>query len=150
MIAMTCIMTMNWNQQKEGLIFIMSKFKVGDKVAPKGKPYLLFGQVLAELFEGWYTIMGQDGDWGIMPEDDLSLYEEIPDMTDDEIYAMLKPKMDKSNVWTYGYRVVGYRDGHRLVRADDDVVKAIALAYRSGYLRAKKGRPFKIGEDKCE
>lgn len=84
----------------------------------------------------------------IVKLDQIAPYQEIPDMIDDEIYAMLKPKMDKSNVWTYGYRVVGYRDGHRLVRADDDVVKAIALAYRSGYLRAKKGRPFKIGGEK--
>ena len=29
-----------------------------------------------------------------------------------------------------------------------DVKQAIALAYRSGYLRAKKGRPFKIGGEK--
>ena len=28
------------------------------------------------------------------------------------------------------------------------VKHAIALAYRSGYLRAKKGRPFKIGGEK--
>ena len=30
----------------------MSEFKVGDKVAPRGKSYLLFGQVLCEAFEG--------------------------------------------------------------------------------------------------
>ena len=28
------------------------------------------------------------------------------------------------------------------------VKHAIALSYRSGYLRAKKGRPFKIGGEK--
>ena len=122
----------------------MSKFKVGDKVAPKGKPYLLFGQVIAELFEGWYTIIGQDGDWGVMPEDDLELYDETA-LSDDEIYYMLKPKMKNSNVWNQGYRAVAYDDGYHLVREDNDVIKAIALAYRSGYLRAKKGRPFKIG-----
>ncbi len=111
----------------------MSKFKVGDKVAPRGKPYLLFGQVLCEAFEGWYNIMTRDGDWGIMPEDDIVLYQEIPDMSDDEIYDMLKPKMDKAGV----FMVKMYNS-----------VKAIALAYRSGYLRAKKGRPFKIGGEK--
>ena len=125
----------------------MSKFKVGDKVAPKGKPYLLFGQVIAELFEGWYTIIGQDGDWGIMPEDDLMLYDETA-LSDYEIYDMLKPKMKNSNVWNHGYRAVAYDDGYHLVREDNDVIKAIALAYRSGYLRAKKGRPFKIGGEK--
>lgn len=125
----------------------MSKFKVGDKVAPKGKPYLLFGQVIAELFEGWYTIIGQDGDWGIMPEDDLMLYDETA-LSDYEIYDMLKSKMKNSNIWNHGYRAVAYDDGYHLVREDNDVIKAIALAYRSGYLRAKKGRPFKIGGEK--
>ena len=125
----------------------MSKFKVGDKVAPRGKSYLLFGQVLCEAFEGWYNIKTRDGDWGIMPEDDLVLYDEYA-LSDDEIYDMLKPKMKNSNVWNHGYRAVAYDDGYHLVREDNDVIKAIALAYRSGYLRAKKGRPFKIGGEK--
>ena len=125
----------------------MSKFKVGDKVAPRGKPYLLFGQVLCEAFEGWYNIKTRDGDWGIMPEDDLVLYDETA-LSDDAIYNMLKPKMKNSNVWNHGYRDVAYDDGYHLVRDDNDVIKAIALAYRSGYLRAKKGRPFKIGGEK--
>ena len=114
----------------------MSKFKVGDKVAPRGKPYLLFGQVICEAFEGWYNIKGRDGDWGIMPEDDLILYDETA-LSDDEIYNMLKPKMKKSGAYIdrgYYYEL--------------DSTKAIALAYRSGYLRAKKGRPFKIGGEK--
>ena len=111
----------------------MSKFKVGDKVAPRGKPYLLFGQVLCEAFEGWYNIKTRDGDWGIMPEDDLVLYDETA-LSDDEIYTMLKPKLEKSGAYIdrgYYYEL--------------DSKEAIALAYRSGYLRAKKGRPFKIG-----
>ena len=114
----------------------MSKFKVGDKVAPRGKPYLLFGQVLCEAFEGWYNIKTRDGDWGIMPEDDLVLYNETA-LSDDEIYNMLKPKMKNSGAYIdrgYYYEL--------------DSKKAIALAYRSGYLRAKKGRPFKIGGEK--
>ena len=114
----------------------MSKFKVGDKVAPRGKPYLLFGQVLCEAFEGWYNIKTRDGDWGIMPEDDLVLYDETA-LSDDEIYNMLKPKMKNSEAYIdrgYYYEL--------------DSKKAIALAYRSGYLRAKKGRPFKIGGEK--
>ena len=114
----------------------MSKFKVGDKVAPRGKPYLLFGQVLCEAFEGWYNIKTRDGDWGIMPEDDLVLYDETA-LSDDEIYNMLKPKLEKSGAYIdrgYYYEL--------------DSKKAIALAYRSGYLRAKKGRSFKIGGEK--
>ena len=130
----------------------MSKFKVGDKVAPKGKPYLLFGQVLCEAFEGWYNIKTRDGDWGIMPEDDLVLYDETA-LSDDEIYNMLKPKLDNSvfnGCIKFNLPVIMGFDGMEKVRCyrENEVIKAIALAYRSGYLRAKKGRPFKIGGEK--
>ena len=130
----------------------MSKFKVGDKVAPRGKPYLLFGQVLCEAFEGWYNIKTRDGDWGIMPEDDLVLYDETA-LSDDEIYTMLKPKLDNSvfnGCIKFNLPVIMGFDGMEKVRCyrENEVIKAIALAYRSGYLRAKKGRSFKIGGEK--
>ena len=130
----------------------MSKFKVGDKVAPRGKPYLLFGQVLCEAFEGWYNIKTRDGDWGIMPEDDLVLYDETA-LSDDEIYTMLKTKLDNSvfnGCIKFNLPVIMGFDGMEKVRCyrENEVIKAIALAYRSGYLRAKKGRPFKIGGEK--
>ena len=130
----------------------MSKFKVGDKVAPRGKPYLLFGQVLCEAFEGWYNIKTRDGDWGIMPEDDLVLYNETA-LSDDEIFNMLKPKLDNSvfnGCIKFNLPVIIGFDGIEKVRCyrENEVIKAIALAYRSGYLRAKKGRPFKIGGEK--
>ena len=130
----------------------MSKFKVGDKVAPRGKPYLLFGQVLCAAFEGWYNIKTRDGDWGIMPEDDLVLYDETA-LSDDEIYTMLKPKLDNSvfnGCIKFNLPVIMGFDGMEKVRCyrENEVIKAIALAYRSGYLRAKKGRPFKIGGEK--
>ena len=127
----------------------MSKFKVGDKVALNNSPNVLFGQVegdVCEVFGGYYIKM-EENYYAIMPEDDLVLYDETA-LSDDEIYNMLKPKMKNSNVWNHGYRVVAYDDGYHLVREDNDVIKAIALAYRSGYLRAKKGRPFKIGGEK--
>ena len=130
----------------------MSKFKVGDKVAPRGKPYLLFGQVLCEAFEGWYNIKTRDGDWGIMPENDLVLYDETA-LSDDEIYNMLKSKLDNSvfnGCIKFNLPVIMGFDGMEKVRCyrENEVIKAIALAYRSGYLRAKKGRPFKIGGEK--
>ena len=130
----------------------MSKFKVGDKVAPRGKPYLLFGQVLCEAFEGWYNIKTRDGDWGIMPEDDLVLYDETA-LSDDEIYTMLKPKLDNSvfnGCIKFNLPIIMGFDGIEKVRCyrENEVINAIALAYRSGYLRAKKGRPFKIGGEK--
>ena len=80
-------------------------------------------------------------------EDKLVKIDEYA-LSDDEIYNMLKPKMKKNNAWSHGYRAVAYNDGYHLVREDNDAIKAIALAYRSGYLRAKKGRPFKIGGEK--
>ena len=122
----------------------MSKFKVGDKVALNNSPNVLFGQVegdVCEVFGGYYIKM-EENYYAIMPEDELVLYNE-PTLSDDEIYNMLKPKLDKANVLKYGYY---YRD-HTVFNADE-TIKAIALAYRSGYLRAKKGRPFKIGGEK--
>ena len=127
----------------------MSKFKVGDKVALNNSPNVLLGQVegdLCEVFGGYYIKM-EENYYAIMPEDELVLYNE-PTLSDYEIYDMLKPKMKNSNVWNHGYRAVAYDDGYHLVREDNDVTKAIALAYRSGYLRAKKGRTFKIGGEK--
>ena len=127
----------------------MSKFKVGDKVALNNSPNVLLGQVefdVCEIFGGYYIKM-EENYYTIMSEDDLVLYDEIA-LSDDEIYDMLKPKMKNSNVWNHGYRVVAYDDGYHLVREENDVINAIALAYRSGYLRAKKGRPFKIEGEK--
>ena len=127
----------------------MSKFKVGDKVALNNSPNVLLGQVefdVCEIFGGYYIKM-EENYYAIMPEDELVLYNE-PTLSDYEIYDMLKPKMKNSNVWNHGYRVVAYDDGYHLVREENDVINAIALAYRSGYLRAKKGRPFKIGGEK--
>ena len=122
----------------------MSKFKVGDKVALSNSPNMLLGQVefdLCEVFGGYYIQM-EENYYAIMPEDDLVLYDETA-LSDDEIYNMLKLKLDKADVLKYGYY---YRD-HTVFNADE-TIKAIALAYRSGYLRAKKGRPFKIGGEK--
>ena len=128
----------------------MSKFKVGDKVALKDDPYNLLGRV-THLVAGCqlYYLIAMKGDkYRIASESEIVALQQLPNMSDDEIYDMLKPKMKNSNVWNHGYRAVAYDDGYHLVREDNDVINAIALAYRSGYLRAKKGRPFKIGGEK--
>ena len=125
----------------------MSKFKVGDKVALKSSPYVKLGVIDSNIF-GYYLIDIGNDSYKMVEEDDIVPIEEVPDLSDDEIFNMLKPKMKNSNVWNHGYRVVAYDDGYHLVREDNDVINAIALAYRSGYLRAKKGRPFKIGGEK--
>mgnify|MGYP001256565788 FL=1 len=135
----------------------MSKFKVGDKVAYVTKPDEEIGEVncIVEDRYGCHVfvafnkkkvyemqLVGYNYD-----ENKLVKIDEYA-LSDDEIYAMLDQKMKNSNVWNHGYRVVAYNDGYHLVREDNDTINAIALAYRSGYLRAKKGRPFKIGGEK--
>ena len=132
----------------------MSKFKVGDKVALNNSPNVLLGQVegdVCEVFGGYYIKM-EENYYAIMPEDDLVLYDETA-LSDDEIYNMLKPKLDNSvfnGCIKFNLPIIMGFDGIEKVRCyrENEVIKAIALAYRSGYLRAKKGRPFKIGGEK--
>lgn len=74
----------------------------------------------------------------------------VNDMTNDEIWEMLKPKMEKNGLKKkMGALYIGRNlvDGFWLY-SPDDVHNAIAIAYRSGYERGLKGRPFKIGEKK--
>nr|DAV90512.1 MAG TPA: hypothetical protein [Caudoviricetes sp.] len=130
----------------------MSKFKVGDKVARTTKPDEEIGEVncIVEDKYGCHVFVafnkkkvyemqlsGYNYD-----EDKLVKIDEYA-LSDDEIYTMLKPKLNNADVLKYDYY---YRD-HTMFNADE-VVKAIALAYRFGYLRAKKGRLFKIGGEK--
>ena len=132
----------------------MSKFKVGDKVALNNSPNVLLGQVegdLCEVFGGYYIKM-EENYYAIMPEDELVLYNETA-LSDDEIFNMLKPKLDNSvfnGCIKFNLPIIMGFDGIEKVRCyrENEVIKAIALAYRSGYLRAKKGRPFKIGGEK--
>ena len=132
----------------------MSKFKVGDKVALNNSPNVLLGQVesdLCEVFGGYYIKM-EENYYAIMPEDDLVLYDETA-LSDDEIFNMLKPKLENSvfnGCIKFNLPIIMGFDGIEKVRCyrENEVIKAIALAYRSGYLRAKKGRPFKIGGEK--
>ena len=114
----------------------MSKFKVGDKVALKSSPYVKLGVIDSNIF-GYYLIDIGNDSYKMVEEDDIVPIEEVPDLSDDEIFNMLKPQMEKYVAYIdrgYYYELNG--------------TKAIALAYRSGYLRAKKGRPFKIGGEK--
>ena len=124
----------------------MSKFKVGDKVAYVTKPDEEIGEVNCVVEDRYgchifvafnekkvyeTQLAGYNYD-----EDKLIKIDEYA-LSDNEIYDMLKPKMKNSGAYIdrgYYYEL--------------DSTKAIALAYRSGYLRDKKGRPFKIGGEK--
>lgn len=54
----------------------------------------------------------------------------VNNMTNEEIWKMLQPKLLKNYIFP------------------NNVSEAVGMAYRVGYLRAMKGRPFKIGEKK--
>ena len=79
-------------------------------------------------------------------EDDETNKQEIPDMTNEEIWEMLRPKMEKNGLVAAGYLddVIGCTPAYD----EFDVINAIVIAYRSGYERCMKGRPFKFGEKK--
>ena len=75
--------------------------------------------------------------------------------TNEEIWNFLKNKMKKngliSKVSVINTHIDDYPNNEvEIINAyyESDVIKAIAIAYRSGYERAMKGRPFKIGEKK--
>lgn len=141
------------------------KFKVGDKVRYIGKdhrempefypPVGTIGTVINQsnecddVYVQWEKGSTSRKDCWYCDRHDVELVENV-DMTNEEIWEMLESKMRKNglkkkmgalycdNNLTNGYWVYTL----------DDVHNAIAIAYRSGYERAMKGRPFKIGEKK--
>lgn len=132
----------------------MSKFKVGDKVAPVDTPNVYFGCIASIGHGSAFVKIPPNYDSGfVVSLVSLALYQELPDVSDDEIYTMLKPKLDNfvfNGCIKFNLPVIMGFDGMEKVRCyrENEIIKAIALAYRSGYLRAKKGRPFKIGGEK--
>ena len=138
----------------------MSKFKVGDKVAPARSPRDYFGCI--EQIDGKKAVIkSKYGDEFYIDLKRLVLYDET-DMNIGEIYDMLEPKMDNILHWhsvesikkdPFPSQILEWIGNDINVRYQQycnelDVKQAIALAYRSGYLRAKKGRAFKIGGEK--
>lgn len=67
-------------------------------------------------------------------------------MTNEEIWEMLRPKMEKNALTTKNIHAGLF--GPIYTYNAKDVHNAIALAYKVGYLRAMKERPFKIAEKK--
>ena len=138
----------------------MSKFKVGDKVALTRIPRDYLG-CIKQIYGERAVIKSKDIDEFHIDLDCLVLYDET-DMYIDEIYDMLKLKMDNILHWhsvesikkdPFPSQILEWIGNNINVRYQQyctelDIKQAIALAYRSGYLRAKKGRPFKIGGEK--
>ena len=153
------------------------KFKVGDKVRYIGKDHLdcpeyypaigTVGTITGvpnndpDCYIQWTknSTSGNDEHW--CSKEDLELVEDV-DMTNEEIWRMLEPKMEKNNILVEpGVLCQGEDKLNKLLNPnilegkyvtdvyDATVARyAIVLAYRSGYERAMKGRPFKIGEKK--
>lgn len=66
-------------------------------------------------------------------ENDVNPYIQESNYTDEEVWEMLKPKMERiSTILT------------DVDNFHDEVKKMVVDAYRSGYGRAIKGRPFRI------
>lgn len=144
------------------------KFKVGDKVRyigtehetdPQWYPAIGTIGTVKSVYETdcyiqWAKGTTSDNDCWYCNKGDVELVEN-EDMTNEEIWKMLEPKMVKNGLksttstirlpaqWCYG-------DPLDIVKSYEEnmVHNAIAIAYRSGYERAMKGRPFKIGEKK--
>ena len=155
----------------------MSKFNVGDKVkfintdyTERSDFYPLYGTIgeIKEDCGGSYWVQWpkgstSDDDCWCCDESDLEAIKinknemiwKMNDMTNEKIWEMLKPKMEKNGLEQYGatFPVVANINGNTewttySIYFKEAVHNAIALAYRSGYLRAIKGRPFKFGEKK--
>ena len=138
----------------------MSKFKVGDKVALARIPRDYLG-CIEQIYGERAVIKSKDTDEFHIDLDCLVLYDET-NMYIDDIYDMLKPRMNNILHWNSVKSIkndpfppqifewVGHDINVRYQQYcnECDIKQAIALAYRSGYLRAKKGRPFKIGGEK--
>ena len=100
----------------------------------------------------WFTIevkwakgsTTEDDTWWV-DERAIELYEDDTNMPYDEIWKMLEPKMRKNELVpsetnvACGMVTKSYYDAR-------DFEKAVALAYKVGYVRAMKGRPFKYGK----
>lgn len=104
------------------------------------------------------STVGNDRWWAInrcieLVKDDVTTSHKTTDMTNEEIWEMLKPKMEKNGLSAYMFSISTVENiegdikwGKEQTYKANDVHNAIALAYKVGYLRAMKGRPFKIGD----
>ena len=135
----------------------MSQFKVGDKVALARIPRDYLG-CITQIYGERAVIKSKYIDKFHIDLDCLVLYDET-DMDVDDIYNMLEPKMSNILHWNnvesikkdpFPPQIFEWIGNNINVRYQQycnecNIRQAIALAYRSGYLRAKKSRPFKIG-----
>lgn len=132
----------------------MDKIRVGNRVRviDKYSPFrgrtgtVYFTDILSSL----YYVCMDDGDYLRFWFDRVEKIkdEDFGNMTDTEIAKMV----DKMHILEAeeGRVLTEYGLKDCVLVNMNDIIKAIALAYKKGYLRAKKGRPFKIGDKKCK
>lgn len=140
----------------------MSKFNVGDKVRYIGSEHDInsqwfpsigtIGTVVQDVDEidcyiQWPKGSTSKEDCWYCNKNDIELVENV-DMTNEEIWEMLRPKMEKNAITTKNIHAGLF--GPVYTYNAKEVHNAIALAYKVGYFRSQKGRPFKIGEKKVE
>ena len=95
----------------------------------------------------WARGSTSDDDLWWVDERAIEFYEDDTQMPYDKIWKMLEPKMEKNGLTpcetkiSCGMVTTSYYN-FRVFE------KAVALAYKVGYMRAKKGRPFKYGKAK--
>lgn len=139
----------------------MRKFKIGDRVKINNTENVhksCIGKEATVIYVETDDYNGElvynlSGEGGILwaKEDWLSLISKsVPEMTDDEIYDMLKPKMQKMGIDFNGSMTTVTISDYRTQSIDyympiEDVKRLVATVYRSGYGRGQKGRPFIIG-----
>lgn len=146
----------------------MRKFKVGDKVIIKDPDpmFSCFNREKGEVayvepdtYGGFlvYEIAIKNNGGSFWVEEDWIVLDpehtknQNFEMTDDEIYNMLKPKMQKMGIDFNGSMTAVTMSNYRTEFIDhympvEDVKRLVATVYRSGYGRGQKGRPFIIGE----
>lgn len=141
----------------------MRKFKVGDRVKINNTENVRYNYngkeatviyVEADNYNGKLVYnLSVEGRFLWAKEGWLSLISRfVPEMTDDEIYDMLKPKMEKMGIDSNGTMTAvtmnDYGTAINHYMPIEDVKRIVATVYRSGYGRGQKGRPFVIGKKK--
>lgn len=112
-------------------------YKTGERAFTKGKIYTWENDKLVNDNGFTYDTMARGtniDDWDLSNYYIFEKVEDRDEMTDEEIWNMLSPKLEKNGIYTE--------------MCPSYVIKAVVLAYVVGYKRGEKGRPFKYNNVK--
>lgn len=132
----------------------MGKIRIGDKVRIINRHSQFKGRTgtvyFIDTLNSLYYICTDEGNylrvWFHRAEKIKD--EDFGNMTDTEIAKMV----DKTHILEAEEgRILTENSLKNCVLVNmNDIITAVALAYKKGYRRGKKGRPFKIGDKKCK